>query len=102
MINSTRFFSFHCARFFFQSLHRQTLKEKTKTELVDALPFLALCCAVKIVVSEAGSEGAGMPRYGITDIENFAEKIRFSLLLLSPRALVEKYLTARPNLYRRS
>ena len=33
-----------------------------------------------------------MPRYGITDIENFAEKIRFSLLLLSPRALVEKVL----------
>lgn len=33
-----------------------------------------------------------MPRYGITDIENFAEKIRFSLLLLSPRVLVEKVL----------
>ncbi len=33
-----------------------------------------------------------MPRYGITDIENFAEKIRFSLLLLSPRVLVKKVL----------
>ena len=31
-----------------------------------------------------------MPRYGITDIADFAEKIRFSLLLLSPRVLVEK------------
>lgn len=33
---------------------------------------------------------AKMPRYGITDIEDFAEKIRFSLLLLSPRVLAEK------------
>ena len=31
-----------------------------------------------------------MPRYGITDIADFAEKIRFSLLLLSPRVLAEK------------
>ncbi len=35
-----------------------------------------------------------MPRYGITDIENFVEKIRFSLLLLSPRVLVERVLDA--------
>ena len=33
-----------------------------------------------------------MPKYGITDIENFAEKIRFSLLVLSPRVLVEKVM----------
>ncbi len=37
---------------------------------------------------------ATMPRYGITDIENFVEKIRFSLLLLSPRVLVERVLDA--------
>ena len=35
-----------------------------------------------------------MPRYGITDIENFVEKIRFSLLVLSPRVLVERVLDA--------
>lgn len=35
-----------------------------------------------------------MPRYGITDIENFAEKIRFSLLVLSPSVLVKKVMDA--------
>ena len=71
----------------------QILRRKAQTRsLPDGFIDLILLKKAESSAGDALDAEAYMPRYGITDIENFAEKIRFSLLVLSPRVLVEKVL----------